>query len=68
MTESITRWYVHVSQQAQFKAAIQIEKNNPELLQCLGLEKPEPMTHEVGILADDAGFPYETWREDADKY
>lgn len=39
LSAEMTRWYTHISEQAQFKAACQIEDHNPELLDCLGLPK-----------------------------
>jgi integrase len=44
LSVEMTRWYVHISEQAQFKAVRRMENQNPELLQCLGLRRRDSIS------------------------
>jgi integrase len=45
LSREMIRWYTHISERAQFKAAQEMEKKNPELLECLGL----PSQHSISL-------------------
>jgi hypothetical protein len=48
----MVRWYTHISEQSQFKAACQMENQNPELLDCLGLPRREAsVVHDQSALS-----------------
>jgi integrase len=41
LSAEMIRWYTHISERAQFKAAREMERKNPELLECLGLPRQD---------------------------
>ena len=52
LSSQMVRRYTHISEQSQFKAACQMENQNPELLDCLGLPRREAsVVHDQSALS-----------------
>ena len=64
LSVEMTRWYVHISEQAQFKAVRRIENQNPELLECLGLRRRDSIgvQDSAGTNPQSRGVPRSTFR------
>jgi integrase len=49
LSAEMVRWYTHISERAQFKAAQEMERKNPELLECLGLARQDSSSFATGF-------------------
>jgi integrase len=52
LSAQMVNWYTHISQQSQFRAACQMENQNPELLKCLGLSRRNASAVEGRLVSD----------------
>jgi integrase len=53
LSAEMIRWYTHISERAQFKAAQEMEKKSPELLECLGLPRQDSSSVHYRSADDD---------------